>query len=650
MLAAVRRLTKSKAGPIVFGLFLLAIALSFALQDVSGTLSNFGGTGLSDQTLAEAGSEELTDREFSGEFQRRLTQLRETNPTADYSAMAGDFDPLLDALIQQEALAAFASGHDLTVSKRLIDAEIARLPQTRGLDGRFSPEAYARLLQAMRMSDAEFREQIARVLRNRMILAPASAEARVPVGIARPYAAMQLEVREADFAFVPIAAFMAAVPSPGDAQVAQFYRANQQRYMLPEQRVLNLARVGSEAVAGVTPSDKEIADHYRANQATYGAKAQRVISQVVLPAKPAADALAARLRSGSSFVDAARPLGFSAADISVGPQTREQFTTLTSPQVAAAAFAANLRGGAVVGPIRSDLGWHVIKIDQLIDQPARPLAAVRGEIAEKLTADKRKAALAELVATLEDDLADGMSFNEAVAKAKLTAIRTPPITAGGKSLAQPDYQFDPQLVPALRTGFDLGQGEDPLVETLPDNAGYVLVGVDQVIAAAPAPLAKIRDQVVADWKSRQATERARAVATRIAGLAAKGTLASAVAGANAGVPLPAPQSQKLQRIQLVQMGGKVPPPLAMMFSLAEGRSRMVADPAGNGFAIVKVTRIVPGDATLQPGLIAQLRRELEQPFANELAEQFVRAIGKDVGIERNEKAIRAARQRILGGG
>lgn len=649
MLAAVRRLTKSKAGPIVMGLFLLAIALSFALQDVSGTLSTFGGTQMSEQTLAEAGSEELTDREFSGELQRRLTQVRQSNPTADYTTIAGDFDPLLDALIQQEALAAFAAGHDIAVSKRLVDAELARLPQTRGLDGRFSPDAYARLLQTVRMSDSEFREQIARVLRNRMMLAPVSAEARVPVGLARPYAAMQLEVREAELAIVPIAAFMAAVPNPTDAQVAAFYKANSARYTLPEQRVLNIARLGPEAVAGVAATDKEIADYYRANQAIYGAKSQRVISQAVVPAKAAADALAARLRSGASFVHAARPLGFSAADISVGPQTREQFTTLTSPQVAAAAFAANVRGGSLVGPVRSDLGWHVIKIDQLIEQPAKPLAAVRGEIAAKLNADKRKGALAELIAGIEDDIADGMSFSEAVAKARLTATRTPPVTAAGKSLTQPSYQFDPQLAPALRTGFDLGQGEDPTVETLPGDSGYALVGVDQIIAAAPAPLARIRDQVVADWKSRQASERARAVAARVAGLASKGSLASAVAAAGAGVPLPAPQNQKLQRIQLVQMGGKVPPALAMMFSLSEGRSRMVVNPEGRGFVIVKVNKIIPGDATLQPGLVGQLQRELQQPIGSELAEQFVRAVSKDVGVRRNEEAIRAARQRLLGG-
>ena len=98
------------------------------------------------------------------------------------------------------------------------------------------------------------------------------------------------------------------------------------------------------------------------------------------------------------------------------------------------------------------------------------------------------------------------------------------------------------------------------------------------------------------------------------------------------------------------MGGKVPPALAMMFSLAEGRSRMVADPEGRGFIIVKVTKIVPGDVTLQPSLVAQLQNEFRQPLQSEYAEQFTRAIGKDIGVKRNEEAITAARKRIVGGG
>ena len=649
MIASFRRLSKSMVGSIIMVLFFIAILAGFALQDIQGTVGLGGG--LSSNTLAKAGDQELTEREFSAELQRRLTEVRQQNPAADYSALAGDFQPMLDALLQQKALAAFASGQDIVISKRLIDAEIARLPQTRGLDGRFSEEAYARFLTQIRRTDAELRQEIGRLMINRIMLAPAAAEPRIPVGIARPYAAMQLEVREADVALFPTQPFLAAIGDPTDSQVQQFYRSRLARYTVPEQRVIDIAKIGPEQVANVTATDKEIAEYYRANKATYGSKSQRVISQAVLPSQQAANGLAATIKAGQSFVDAAKPLGYSAADISVGPQTREQFAELTNASVAAAAFSGNVGAGAVVGPVRSNLGWHVIKIERLQDVGGRSLEAARAEIAEKLTADKRENALADLIARIEDDIVDGKNFREALAGTKVEPIRTPAITASGAAPRQADYKFPTELTPALKAGFELSQGDDPVVESLGEKAGYVLVGVDQIVPAAPAPLNEVRDRVAHDWKLRQAVERARVAANRAAGALAKGaSMADAVKSSGAGVATPAPRHETVRRIQLAQMGRNVPPALRMMFSLAEGRSRMVADPDGRGFVLVKVTKVVPGDVTLQPSLVSQIQSEFQQPFTSEYAEQFTRAIEADVGVKRNQEAIDAARRRIMGGG
>lgn len=646
MISAVRRLSKSKIGTLIMILFLLTIVAGFALQDMAGALGG-SGFGSNQGTLAEVGDEEITDREMSDAMQRRLTQVRLENPAADYAALAEDFDPLLASLIDEAAIRAFAADQGIVLSKRLIDAEIAKIPATRGLDGKFSDQAYQSFLQQQRLSDGQLRKLLSGALLQRLVLAPVSAGARVPVGMATPYASMLLETREADIALVPTAPFARTVPEPGESDIAAFYRANGRRYMVPEQRVLSIARIGPEQVAKVAASDKEIADYYKANQATYGGKSTRVISQAVVPSKPAADTIAARARGGTSFVEAVKPAGLSAADISVGPQSRADFAKLTSNKVAAAAFGA--QSGAVVGPIRSDLGWHIVKVDSIRDEPGRSLAQARDEIAARLAIEKRKNALTDLVAKAEDMIADGSSFAEAVAAAGLSADRTPLIIANGESRAQPGFKLPAELAPALRAGFDLAQDDDPVVETLDKDAGYALVGVERIVSAAPAPLASIRTRVSADWKAKQASDKAKAVATAIAAKVARGMdLKGAVA--SAGTPLPPPTHTGIQRLQLAQMGGNVPPALGLMFSMAEGRSRMVADPQGRGFIIVKLTKIVPGNAVLRPTLVSRTQTEFQQAAAAEYAEQFNRAIAAEVGVKRNEAAIAQARKRILGGG
>lgn len=634
MAAYFRRLSKSAVGTALMVVFLLAILASFALADVQSYLS--GGLG-SPGTLAKVGNSAVTERELSTVMQRKLTELRQQNPTADYSNLSGDFGNILGALIQGRAMTVFADQVGLKVSKRLIDSEIVKIPGTKGLDGKFSETAYQGFLQQQRLTDAEVRQAIATALASRLVLAPAAANARVAVGVATPYASMLLEQREAQVAVVPTSLFTAGIGAPNDADLQTFYKQNSSRYVVPEQRVLSIARIGPEQVANAAATDQEIEAYYKANQAIFGGKAVRVLSQVIAQSEGDARALAQRAKASGALP----------GSTSLGSKSREQLTDIAGDAVAAAAFSA--KQGEIVGPIRSDLGWHVIKVDSISTETGKPLASVRGEIADKITADKRKEALTDLVTKIEDSIADGASFAEAIKAVGISAIRTPAITAGGIARSQPDYKLPADLAPAVRAGFELGEGDEPVVETLPGEAGYALVGADDIIAAAPAPLASIRDQVVADWKAKQARDRARTAASAIAAKVARGTdMAAAVA--QAGVRLPPPANLAKRRIELSAANGNVPPALGMMFSLAQGRSRMVADPEGKGFVIVKVTRIIPGNASLQPGLISRTQSEFQQAVAGEYAAQMSRAVEEYVKVKRDEAAIAAAKSRITGGG
>jgi peptidyl-prolyl cis-trans isomerase D len=642
MLASFRRLSKSTVGSIIMVLFVLAILASFAMGDIANLRS--GTFGMSSSTLAKVGNQQITDRELSRAMERRLTDVRQQNPEADYSTIAGDFDPILNSLIDERTLQAFGDKYGFTLSKRLVDAEIANIPGTKGLDGKFSETAYQSFLAQQRMTDQEVRQLITSSMLQRMLLTPIATNARVPVGFATPYASMLLESRQGDVAIVPVTMFRAGL-NPTDADLQRFYAANRNRYMVPEQRVLRFARIGPEQVAGVAATDAEILAYYNANQATYGAKEIRVISQAVVPDRNTANAIASRARGGASFVAATAPAGLSAADISVGPQTRGEFASLAGDAVAAAAFAAP--AGGIVGPIQSDLGWHVVKVDSVRREGGKTLAAARAEIAAKLTADKRKEALTDLVTKVEDAIAGGSNYAEAASQAKLPVTETPLITASGVARDNPGFRLPPEYAPALKGGFELTQDDDPVVETLANNAGYVLVAPARIVAAAPAPLATIRARVAEDWVNQQAAARARAVASAIAEKVALGApLARAVA--EAGVSLPPVRPVAARRLDLSQLGDKVPAAIRMLFTLGSGKSRMVPDPQQRGFSIVKVNRITPGNAVTQPLLIARVQGEFQRAITEEYARQFLVAVRQAVGVRRNEGAIAAAKKRISG--
>src|SRR5205085_5785777 len=130
----------------------------FAVAD----LSNFGsgqiGFGMSSGTLAKVGDQEVTEREMSDAMQRRLQEAGQQRPDAVYATIIGDFGAILGSLIDERTLIAFGDKYGFQLSKRLIDAEIAQIPQTKGLNGQFSEQSYQAFLAQQRLTDPQVRQ------------------------------------------------------------------------------------------------------------------------------------------------------------------------------------------------------------------------------------------------------------------------------------------------------------------------------------------------------------------------------------------------------------------------------------------------------------------------------------------------------------
>ena len=77
--------------------------------------------------------------------------------------------------------------------------------------------------------------------------------------------------------------------------------------MIPEQRVLRIARIGPEQVAGTRATDQEVAAYYKANKATYAPSDTRSLSQAVVQDQATANAIAQRAKAGATLAAAAAP-------------------------------------------------------------------------------------------------------------------------------------------------------------------------------------------------------------------------------------------------------------------------------------------------------------------------------------------------------
>ncbi|QYU69730.1 hypothetical protein J4558_06260 [Leptolyngbya sp. 15MV] len=104
----------------------------------------------------------------------------------------------------------------------------------------------------------------------------------------------------------------------------------------------------------------------------------------------------------------------------------------------------------------------------------------------------------------------------------------------------------------------------------------------------------------------------------------------------------------LSREDLARQGGRVPPPLALMFSMAEGTSKRLEAPGQGGWFLVDLDQIETGTIARDNPLYAQARRELGVALGREYGDQFRAAMRAEVGVERNAAAIEAVRRQLTG--
>lgn len=605
--------------------------------------SGIGGLGTGGQTLATVGDETVTATEVTDQVNRQLTRAREQQPELDLGRFlrTGVYEEVIRGLISAKALLSFGRDIGLSASKLMIDREIASIPAFQNLAGQFDNAAFQAALQQQNITEQALRAEIELSIIQQQLLLPIAANARVPQSLALQYASLLLERRSGSVGVVP-AQSMPPGPAPTDAEIQTFYNQNKSRYTVPERRVLRYAIFGAEKVAGqAQPTDAEIANYYRANAARYAAQETRDLSQVVLPTQQAAQQFAAKLARGTSFQQAAAEAGFSAGDIRQAGQNRTGFAGISSPAIANAAFST--AQGAVTQPIQSELGWHIVRVDAINRIPARPLQAVRGEIAAALAAEKSQQALSDLVTRIEDALADGSTFEEVARANGLQVQETPPVTGAGAGATNPEIQ------PLLKTGFEMTEDEDPVVETLQQGQRFALLAVARIIPAAPPPLAQIADRVRTDLIAQRQAARARQVAAAIMAKINAGT-APAQAFAQAGISLPAPQTVNARRLDISQGGGQVPPPLQMLFSMKKGTAKLLEAPNRAGWFVVHLATTEAGDARGNPQLVQATQQQFSQVVGREYAEQFSRAVERQMDVERDEDAIRALKRQLQGPG
>ena len=628
MIIGMRKFAGTWAAKLLFVLLILA----FAVWGIEDVIRNLGR----DTAVARVGGEPIEAGEIQAAVNREVQQLqarlggRFPVEGALREAVAAG---VLERRIQARAVAIEAERLGLAAPADLVRAEILAIPGLRAPGGGVDREMLLRLIRANDTTEQGLIALVAADIQRRQMLGSVRAGVTVPEAMLRPVYAFETERRVLDLVSLPLAA-APAPPEPTEAALRRFHENNPARFSTPEIREAVAAILTPSALAGgIEVTDAAVAARYAAEAARFQRPERRDLDQALLPEEAAAASLAEAWRGGAA-AEAVAAMARAAQGEMTGLDAVER-ELLPFPALAEAAFGA--AEGSVVGPVRSPLGWHVLRVRRILPPETRPLEEVREELRREIAEERAADQVFRLVDRVEDLLAAGTSLAEAAGRHGLQVLRLRVDPSG-----QPVGEEDPlaELPEALREALRreaaaADPGRPPRLEEV-EGAQFVAVQVTGVTPPALRPFeeveAAVRLAFAADARRRAQEERAAALLAAVRG-------GQALVDAAAAAGLPGDRLPPVSRRSGMPGEPNLPEELrAAAFSASLREAVMVETAAG--FIVAQVVEIAPGDPGADPVGLGSLRGEIERQMQEDLEAQFLAALRARAGVSVNHAALR----------
>lgn len=555
--------------------------------------------------VAVVGDQEITVGEFQTEFARYRAQLRQQQGD-EYDEIATNQPTVrrefLEEMIDQRLLRLHAQSIGLAVSDEVL-LELIRGIEAFQIGGQFSPEAYRQALAVSGLTARGFEQQIREDLLTRTVPTALSGSAVVTEKEIDRLLALRDEMRTASRVDFPSDDYIADVVIT-DEQVEQFYNDNQALYLTEELVSLRYVElIGDDLVGDFELTEEELRQRYEASKARFMSPELRRASHILLEISDERDDSATRLlaediesqlRAGASFSELANTYSADPVSSAEGGDLGWIEPGQMMPAFESALYALDAEG-AISTPVKTRFGWHVIRLDGIQIPQGLSFEEARDQIQEEHAAREQEALYIEASERLVDLVfADDTTLEPVAAELDLEIQTTEPFgRQGGLGIAS-----DPQVLEAAfsdRVLLDRA-ASDPIEI---DRNHMVVVILDEFIEPQAVPLELVAPSIEEQLKEEAAKRSAKAAAE---------AFAAEVADSSEGNELGFGEPQTFGRNDFSQ-GVDFSRDLFRLPTPSDDAPVISVLPTSQGFAVVSLQEVVPGDPTEAPEQMREIMRQ-----------------------------------------
>jgi peptidyl-prolyl cis-trans isomerase D len=410
---------------------------------------------------------------------------------------------LLDRLVRDQLIRNYLVENGYRIGDKQL-TDLIQQEREFQVDGKFDRATYVDYLAVRGREPREFEESQRQFMRESQLRLSIMGSAVVTPSEYRRYLNLAAEQRLVSLATLTEDVVGGEIEIT-DEQIQAFYDSNPTMFQLPESADVQYIRISREDVAeGVQVDEERLAQYYEDEKDRYLQDEQRQARHILIQfdndedaARAQAEDLLMRIRAGDSFEALAGEFSKDGGTASQGGNLGVLTESQLPEALGAAIFA--MEEGDLQGPVRSEFGFHVIRLDDVLERGPLPLDQVRGELLSELRDREAESLYLELERGLSDALFE-MTDMQAIAEAVGAELQTiEGFTRGGAA----PFGANQAAINAIFDAPVLTGGQISEVIEL-DAVSAAIFRVTQYNEAMRQPLDEVRDEIEALVRSQQA--------------------------------------------------------------------------------------------------------------------------------------------------
>lgn len=488
MMERLREGVNSIAVKIILGL----IILSFVFTGVSGYI------GSGSNVAAKVDGVEISRGAFEQAYQNERNMLQ-AQYGEQYANLLSDPDfvqrlrqSVLDKMVNEILLENHAKSLGLRISDEQVLGMILQMPEFQ-LEGKFNQDIYETSLRRAGYTPESFGEVMRRSeVRNQLLQAVSASEFSLPGEVAdqsklitqtRDIRTLELNVEE-----------FAKSASLSDEELQEYYSSNASQFTRPEQVKVSYLELSGDALkANVDVTEEDIEAYYQESIDQYSTAEQRSVSHILVQGdeEAKAQAILDELSAGADFSELAKSRSEDIGSAETGGSLGWIERDVMDPAFEEAAFALAAVGDTT-GLVKSDFGYHIIKLDDLKASETKPLSEVKDEIKQDIVNQKAADRFHDLYNDLERIAFEAPNSLEPSAELIDSTVQTTDFVSRFNA---PEILSSPEVQEAIYSVEVKENGENSIpVEIAPEHV--VVVRVDDVREETVLPFEEVKDQVM----------------------------------------------------------------------------------------------------------------------------------------------------------